>query len=76
MKTNPKAISTEQTNYLHQVKRNTVLISLSRFLILISFLVLWESSSHFGWIDSFFFSSPSAIIGLFIKMCNDIYKKP
>ncbi len=72
MKTNPKAISTEQTNYLHQVKRNTVLISLSRFLILISFLVLWESSSHFGWIDSFFFSSPSAIIGLFIKMCKDM----
>ena len=72
MKTNPKAISNEQSNYLHQVKRNSVLISLSRFLILISFLVLWEASSNFGWIDSFFFSSPSAIIGLFIKMCKDM----
>ena len=72
MKTNPKAISNEQSNYLRQVKRNSVLISLSRFLILISFLVLWEASSNFGWIDSFFFSSPSAIIGLFIKMCKDM----
>ena len=71
MKTNPKIISKEQINYLNQVKRSSILISLSRFLLLFSFLILWELSSYFGWIDSFFFSSPSEIIKLFIKMCKD-----
>ena len=72
MKANPNTISIEQTNYLNQVKRSSFLISLSRFLLLFSFLLLWEFSSYFGWIDSFFFSSPSGIIGLFIKMCKDL----
>lgn len=72
MKANPNTLSAEQANYLHQVKRSLVLISLSRFLLLFTFLILWECSSQLGWIDSFFFSSPSAIIGLFIKMCEDM----
>ena len=72
MKTNPNTISAEQTNYLNQVKRSSILISMSRFLLLFSFLILWESSSYFGWIDSFFFSSPSEIVKLFIKMCKDM----
>ncbi len=72
MKANPNTISVEQKNYLHQVKRNTLLISLSRIFLLISFIVLWECSSHLGWIDSFFFSSPSGVIGLFLKMCKDM----
>ncbi len=72
MKANTNSISIEQTSYLRQIKRDAVLISLSRFLLLFSFLLLWECSSHYGWIDSFFFSSPSAIIGLFIEMCKDM----
>ena len=72
MKANPKTISAEQMKYLYQVKRNSMLISLSRLLLLFSFILAWECSSHFGWIDSFFFSSPSAVIGLFLKMCKDM----
>ena len=65
------AISPEQTQYLKQMKLQSFLIMLSRFLLLFSFLALWEISSALGWIDTFFFSSPSAVIGLFIDMCKD-----
>lgn len=64
-------ISPEQMNYLRQVKLQTFFIMLSRFLLLFLFLALWETSSTLGWIDSFFFSSPSAIATLFIDMCKD-----
>lgn len=65
------AISPEQTQYLKQMKLQSFLIMLSRFLLLFSFLALWETASYLGWIDSFFFSSPSAVTGLFIDMCKD-----
>ena len=64
-------ISPEQTQYIKQMKLQSFLIMLSRFLLLLSFLALWEISSTLGWIDSFFFSSPSAIVALFIDMCKD-----
>ena len=65
------SISPEQQHYLNQVKLQSFFILLSRFLLLFSFLTLWEISSALGWIDSFFFSSPSAIVALFINMCAD-----
>ena len=64
-------ISTEQKLYIRQMKLQSSFIILSRFLLLFSFLALWEVSSRLGWIDSFFFSSPGAVIGLFIDMCKD-----
>ena len=64
-------ISPEQMNYLRQMKLQTFFIMLSRFLLLFAFIILWETSSTLGWIDSFFFSSPSAIVTLFIDMCKD-----
>ncbi len=42
-----------------------------RFIILVLFLVLWEVSANIGLIDSFFFSSPSRVITLFIELCMD-----
>lgn len=71
---NPKKnqdISKEQSDFVKQVKLQSFFILLSRFLLLFSFLALWETASYLGWIDSFFFSSPSAVIGLFIDMCKD-----
>lgn len=64
-------ISPEQKNYLRQVKLQSFFIMLSRFILLFSFIAFWEISSALGLIDSFFFSSPSAIIALFINMCKD-----
>ena len=64
-------ISFEQQKYMKQIKLQSFFIMLSRFLLLFSFLTLWEISSYRRWIDSFFFSSPSAVVGLFIDMCKD-----
>lgn len=66
-----KDVSKEQLNFIKQEKQQAFFILLSRFFLLFSFLTLWEISSYQGWIDSFFFSSPSAIVRLFINMCND-----
>lgn len=68
---NVNPISVEQKKYLKQIKLQTFFIMLSRFLLLFAFIALWETSSTLGWIDSFFFSSPSAIVALFIDMCKD-----
>lgn len=70
-KKNTNTISPQQQHYLKQVKLQSFFIMLSRFLLLFSFLALWEISSTLGWIDNFFFSSPSAIIALFIEMCDN-----
>lgn len=70
MKTNLE-LSPEQQKYIHQIKLQSFLILLSRFLLLFFFIALWETSSYLGWIDSFFFSSPSAVVKLFIDMCKD-----
>ena len=64
-------VSSEQINYLKQMKLKNLQIIFFRFLLLFSFLTLWEASSTLGWIDSFFFSSPSAIVALFMDMCTD-----
>ena len=64
-------ISPQQQNYIRKVKLESFFIMLSRFLLLFFFIALWETSSALGWIDSFFFSSPSAVIVLFINMCED-----
>ena len=64
-------MSSEQQHYIKQIKLQSTLIMLSRFLLLFFFLALWETGSHLGWIDNFFFSSPSAIVALFINMCED-----
>lgn len=67
----PTAVSPEQKQYLRRIKLENLRITLFRFLLLFSFLTLWEVSSNLGWIDAFFFSSPSAITGLFLDMCKD-----
>lgn len=71
MKADTNIISSQQQKYIKQMRLQSFLIILSRFLLLFSFLALWEISSTLGWIDSFFFSSPSAVAGLFINMCKD-----
>ena len=69
--TKSQNISKEQLDFMKQEKKHSFIIILSRFLLLFSFLTLWEISSYKDWIDSFFFSSPSAVVGLFIDMCKD-----
>ena len=52
-------LSAEQKNFLHIQKRHRRVVGVSRILILLSFLFIWEFTANTGIIDSFIFSSPS-----------------
>lgn len=62
---------TRQELFMRQHLRHHRQISILRLLLLVLFLILWEVSSRTGAIDSFFFSSPSKVASLLIKMCRD-----
>lgn len=47
------------------------LITCWRIVIFVSFLAFWEVSANLGWIDSFFFSSPSRVFSCFVDMLTD-----
>lgn len=63
--------SPAQKQYLLRVKREKNLIRVSRTLLFLGFLILWEISARLGWIDSFIFSSPSEIWMTFLRMLKD-----
>ena len=64
-------LSVEQKNYLHTLKRHRRVVGVSRILILLSFLFVWEFTANTGIIDSFIFSSPSKIALCFWNMAAD-----
>lgn len=63
--------SCAQQQYYRKHRRHHNIVAFLRIFILISFLVLWETASGLGWIDSFFFSSPSMVASYFLKMLKD-----
>ncbi len=67
-----KSNALSQEIFLKKYKQEQILIFLARFLVFAGFLVMWELLSYFKIIDSFFFSSPSGIVLLFIDMCKNI----
>lgn len=64
-------LSAGQIHYLNQQKRHKRIVGISRILILLSFLFLWEFTANVGIIDSFIFSSPSKIALCFWGMVLD-----
>ena len=64
-------LSPAQKQYLLKIKREKYLIHITRILLFLGFLLLWELSAYQGWIDSFIFSSPSAICRTFLRMIQD-----
>lgn len=64
-------LSSNQKKYILRQKKEKQFIACMRVLLFIAFLILWEISAHFHWIDSFIFSSPSLIWKNFITMCAD-----
>lgn len=54
--------SLEHKNYLKKIKRDKIKVALARFLILVIFILIWEISGHYKWIDPFLTSTPSRII--------------
>ena len=64
-------LSAAQAKFLKLQKRNIYFIRFARIAILLLFLLLWELSARFAWIDSFIFSSPSQIAVCFWSMVRD-----
>ena len=60
-----------QELFIKEYKKEQRIISFARILLFVGFIIIWEALSYFKIIDSFFFSSPSGIILLFIDMCKN-----
>lgn len=52
---------------MRQHRRHHHRIAFWRIFVFVLFLTLWEISADLGWIDSFFFSSPSRVAICFVK---------
>lgn len=64
-------ISETQKKYIHDHYRHHHLITILRFLVFFTFLIIWEAAGRFRLIDTFFFSSPSMLISYFVQMLAD-----
>lgn len=73
MKTTGNALSELSRQELYEKKyfHHHRMVTLIRLLILVLFLILWESAARTGAIDSFFFSSPSQVALCFADMIKD-----
>ena len=65
-----KNISKEHEIYLKSVKSSKRKIIISRILILVIFIGLWQIAADLKWIDPFLTSSPSRVI----KSCISLYE--
>ncbi len=54
--------SVEHLAYLRGVRKKSILVTVVRLSILLGFLLLWELSAHFEWVNPFITSSPSRIV--------------
>lgn len=66
-----KADLTSQQSYILAHRRHHHKVAFYRLLILLLFLALWEYATRAGYIDIFFFSSPSAVIKYLYQMILD-----
>lgn len=66
MKTEQKRQLTRQEEFVRQHRRHHHQIAAWRIFLFVLFLALWETSADLGWIDSFFFSSPSRVVLCFV----------
>lgn len=64
-------MSNEHELYLKKIKSNKRRIVISRILILVIFIVLWQIAALLKWIDPFLTSSPSRIVNSFISLYED-----
>lgn len=66
-KSSPKHELTKQEEFVKNHRRHHHQISTMRIMIFLFFLILWEASAYMGWIDSFFFASPSRVALCFLE---------
>lgn len=64
-------LSQAQTAFLKKKKRHSQLVTVTRILILVLFLFIWEAAVRLEWIDGFIFSSPCRVADTFMEMVLD-----
>ena len=57
--------SDEHIRYLRKIKKNERMVLVSRIMILVVFIALWEIAANLEWIDAFITSQPSEIVDTF-----------
>ena len=62
---------TKQEEFVKKHRRHHHEIASWRTILFVLFLVLWEISADFIWIDSFFFSSPSRVARCFAEQLQN-----
>lgn len=62
--------SKEHLAYLKKSQKKNVFVNIARFSILLLFLLFWELSAQYAWVNPFITSSPSRIA----KTIADLYK--
>lgn len=60
-----------QELYIRQHRKHHHSVACLRLLLLLLFLGFWELCADLGFIDSFFFSSPSQVLSCFLSMLAD-----
>ena len=62
--------SLEHISFLKKRKKEKIVITTFRILIIFSFLIMWEILARYNLINTFLFSSPSRVINTIIKLFN------
>ena len=62
--------SKEHEEYLKKIKKRKIIVAFFQILIVIAFLILWEISARFGWINTFLSSSPSEVAKTFFSLLS------
>ena len=65
------AYSKSHLEYLNSVRKHFFKIRLSQIGLLVVFLLIWEIAATLRWIDPFFFSKPSSIFHLIVRLTKD-----
>lgn len=70
-KSTEASVSREHGLYLKKVKAKKIKITLSRIMILVVFILLWQIAADLKWIDPFLTSSPSMVVNSCISLYED-----
>ncbi len=65
------SLSPSQRKFLESELLHKHQVRITRIMLLVLLLALWELAAQFSWIDSFIFSSPSMIFQYFCSMVRD-----
>lgn len=68
---NDNQASQKQLEYVRRCLMKKRMIYLSRILIFVGFIGIWECSVRLGALNDFIFSSPARILRSFLKMCGN-----